>query len=188
MESLPACITRDEAGEGSGVGVRRRTSDVRPQTPRFGIQHSSAVQHSSWGDGCLGLPGKGEAATPPDLLFLRHFFFSARGGLTSISAHGFLLCRQLRRFSPFPLLIPTIMKLLIRRLFLHASIMSQIPRFHGGSGLVRNLNLTRGNPEEPAFLRAGRGISPCTQFLSGRSFAPHEQRLRSEPALSLTKG
>src|SRR6266496_673211 len=42
------------------------------------------------------------------------------------------------------------------------------------------MNLTRRHPEEPAFLPAGRGISRGTQRRSGRSFAPPEERLRSE--------
>jgi hypothetical protein len=40
---------------------------------------------------------------------------------------GFLLDGLLRSLSPFPLLIPAVMKLLIGGLFLHAPIMSQIP-------------------------------------------------------------
>jgi hypothetical protein len=39
---------------------------------------------------------------------------------------GFLLGGLPRGFGPFPLLITTVMKLLIGRLFLHAPIMSQI--------------------------------------------------------------
>lgn len=40
---------------------------------------------------------------------------------------GFLLGGLLRGLSPFPLLVPAVMKLLIGGLFLHAPIMSQIP-------------------------------------------------------------
>jgi hypothetical protein len=54
-------------------------------------------------------------------LFLRRFF---RG--YGCGSGGFLRNRPLRGFSPFPLLITAVMRLLIGRLFLHVPIISQI--------------------------------------------------------------
>ena len=58
------------------------------------------------------------------VLFLRRF--TLNGGTRDLLGRRFLLRRLLRCFSPFPLLITAVVKLLIGRLFLHTSIMSQI--------------------------------------------------------------
>jgi hypothetical protein len=59
-------------------------------------------------------------------LFLCSFFRRAGGSLIGLFASAFLWRGSLGRFRSFPLLVAAVMKLLVGRLFLHASIMSQI--------------------------------------------------------------
>jgi hypothetical protein len=69
-------------------------------------------------------------------LFLRYILRRAGLGFTGIGARGFFLGGLPGGFRPFPLLVAAVVKLLIGQLFLHASIMSQIPF------TIRNLTKT----------------------------------------------
>ncbi len=59
-------------------------------------------------------------------LFLRYILRRTGSSFSGISTGGFLLDGLPGGFSPFPFLVAAVVKLLIGRLFLHASIMSQI--------------------------------------------------------------
>ncbi len=59
-------------------------------------------------------------------LFFCCFFGRTSRSFTGVCVRRFLRGGLLGSLSPFPFLIPAVMKLLIGRLFLHPSIMSQI--------------------------------------------------------------
>lgn len=103
MESPPACTTR----------ARTRTSDFRFQIADFTRRELSSSYNLQ---SLLRMA-----------LFLRFLFDATDSGLTDVFARGFLLGGLLGSFSPFPFLISAVMRILVGRLFLHVSIMSQIP-------------------------------------------------------------
>ena len=66
------------------------------------------------------------SALPTCLLVLAAFFFGGSRALTRVLACAFWLEWLLRRFGLFSLLVAALVRLLVRGLFLHSSIISQI--------------------------------------------------------------